>query len=353
MQIRRDAYKVGGGDVMQLEKTKEYLERLGVEADVSVELQPDLSAYDLVHLYNLTVADDTLAQCQNAKKQGKPIVLSSIYWTKDEYLLNNPNWKVKAAKFLGGERLARFLMKKRKYYNPDWHKQRKILEMADLILATSRAEIELIERDFDVKLKNYRVVPPGVEAEIFTAASAEDFTKKYGLKNFVLSVGRFEYLKNQLSLIKALGGGENKLVLIGQANPKFSEYYDLCREMAAKYDNIIFLPPMTQAELASAYAAAKVHATSSWSETFGLVSLEAAAAGTNVVTTIHSPLKEYFGELMFYCDPAEPGSVKRAIKSAIVSPTRPELKKLVLEKFSWQKAAEEILAAYREGLNLS
>ena len=48
-----------GGDTVQIEKTKEQLEKLGVEVDISLELEPDLSAYDLVHLTNVTRIQET------------------------------------------------------------------------------------------------------------------------------------------------------------------------------------------------------------------------------------------------------------------------------------------------------
>ena len=68
-----------GGDTVQIEKTKEQLEKLGVEVDISLELEPDLSAYDLVHLTNVTRIQETYVQMQNAKKQGKKVALSTIF----------------------------------------------------------------------------------------------------------------------------------------------------------------------------------------------------------------------------------------------------------------------------------
>ena len=52
-QSRKTLYSVPGGDTTQITKTKEYLEKLGVEVDVSLELNPDVSRYDIVHVFNL------------------------------------------------------------------------------------------------------------------------------------------------------------------------------------------------------------------------------------------------------------------------------------------------------------
>ncbi|MDA2922815.1 glycosyltransferase, partial [Patescibacteria group bacterium AH-259-L07] len=156
----------------------------------------------------------------------------------------------------------------------------------------------------------------------------------------------FDDLKNQLRLIQALGGGTVDVVLIGQVNPKFINYYNLCKKEAEKYRNIYFLPVMAQEKLASAYVAAKVCVTPSWFETFSLVSIEAAAAGANVVVTNRSPLKEYFDDLIWYCHPDDKESIKQSVLEAYRHPTKSKLKNLVIKKFNWQEVASRVLTAY-------
>ena len=85
MQSRKNFFELRGGDTVQLEKTKMELEKLGVEVDFSLDFEPDLSNYDLVHLSNVTRIQETYLHVKNAKKQGKPIVLSTIFWPMDEF----------------------------------------------------------------------------------------------------------------------------------------------------------------------------------------------------------------------------------------------------------------------------
>ena len=80
MQSRKNFFELRGGDTVQLEKTKMELEKLGVEVDFSLDFEPDLSNYDLVHLSNVTRIQETYLHVKNAKKQGKPIVLSTTYF---------------------------------------------------------------------------------------------------------------------------------------------------------------------------------------------------------------------------------------------------------------------------------
>ena len=48
IQSRKNFYTLRGGDTVQLLKTKEELEKLGVDVDISLEYEPDLTEYDIV-----------------------------------------------------------------------------------------------------------------------------------------------------------------------------------------------------------------------------------------------------------------------------------------------------------------
>ena len=84
-QSRKTLYSAPGGDTTQLLKTKEYLEKLGVEVDISLELEPDLTGYDLVHVFNLMRPQELYLQVRNAKRQHKKVALSTIYGPYAEY----------------------------------------------------------------------------------------------------------------------------------------------------------------------------------------------------------------------------------------------------------------------------
>lgn len=84
MQSRVNLFTCPGGDTIQILKTKAEIEKIGISVDLSLELDPDLSKYDLVHLFNLTRVQETYYQLLNAKRQNKPVVLSTIYWPFEE-----------------------------------------------------------------------------------------------------------------------------------------------------------------------------------------------------------------------------------------------------------------------------
>ena len=90
-----------------------------------------------------------------------------------------------------------------------------------------------------------------------------------------------------------------------------------------------------------------MHATPSLFETTGLVSLEAALGGCNVVTTSRGHAREYLGDLAWYCDPGDTSSIRRAVLAAYEAPIQDTLSKHVLDNFTWDHTARATLAGYR------
>jgi hypothetical protein len=115
---------------------------------------------------------------------------------------------------------------------------------------------------------------------------------------------------------------------------------------------VTFIESLPQEELASAYAAAKVHALPGWFETPGLSTLEAAAAGCNVVSTDRGLAREYLGEMAWYCDPRSLESIRAAVVAAYEGPRSQALREHVRERYGWKTAAERTLEGYRLALAL-
>ena len=67
-QSRKTLFSAPGGDTTQILKTKEYLEKWGINVDISLDLTPDVSKYDIVHVFNLMRPQELYLQVKNAKK---------------------------------------------------------------------------------------------------------------------------------------------------------------------------------------------------------------------------------------------------------------------------------------------
>jgi glycosyltransferase involved in cell wall biosynthesis len=218
-----------------------------------------------------------------------------------------------------------------------------LVNHADIILPNGRSELELINKDFG-KPKAAAVIPNGVDA-LFQNSRADEFTNQYKVEGFVLSVGRIESRKNTLALAKACNALGRRLVLIG--NDEHEANYVTAVEQAGG-DLLTIIPQMPHQKLGSAYKAAKVHALVSWFETPGLSSLEAAVAGCNIVSTSIGTTKEYFGDMAWYCNPADQTSIEKALKSAFETPRSTKLQQHVLREFSWQHVAQLTAAVYEK-----
>lgn len=328
---RLSAAKSVAGDSIQFTKTAEYLVKLGVKVDTKYSVGQRLDEYDLIHLFNIIPVEETYQNYQKARQLGKKMVLSTVFWDPTEYL-QQTNFETSFG---------------------DWWRQtmplrQEILSGVNLILPNSLMELEILKKSFQTLPP--AVIVPNAADSYFSNALPHRFINKYGINDFLLTVGRISARKNQLLLIKAAKELNIPLVIIGPINDGI--YYQQCRQ-AAMGHKVSFIDTLPQEQLASAYAAARVHALISWYDTPGLVSLEAALAGCNIVTTDRGCAREYFEDLVYYCNPNDYHSILNAIEKAWNSPVNPNLKAKVLQEFTWEKTATKTLEAYKTICNLN
>lgn len=355
-QNRPDAFSNRGGDTVQMHYTQLHLQKLGLKVEVSLEAEPDLAGYDLVHIFNIQTSLHGIRQCRNAARQGLAIALSTIFWDleptrTDIYrLFYGPSAMVgrlarAAPTLVGAAWRLRYGLEDRRWRATALP----MLQLADILLPNSHAEIEALVHHFSapwIRCKS-SVVPNAVntsESPLLTASLPEIFGEIPA--PYVLQVGRVQPVKNQLRLIQALASDPNiPLVLVGK--PVHQNYAAACRKAAARRGNTWFIDELPHDSLSVIYQHAKVHVLPSLGETTGLVTLEAAHFGVNCVVSHHGPVSEYFGKLAWCCDPLELSSIRNAVLSAWQAPPQTALGCRVREELTWEKAAEKTLAAYR------
>jgi len=358
MQSRISLFKIPGGDTIQILKTKEYLEKLGVKVDISLNYNIDLSNYDLVHFFHFFRIHEAYISCKNAKKQNKKFILTPIYVSKE--LRNNFEKSADLGiikyinKIVGEEMRERlkgvwhyFIDKERniatkalilKGYNK---LMKETIKEVDMILPNSKAEMDMLIRDFPGNY-TYRIIPNGVDGSLF---KNEVSNNKYLLPpDALICVARIEPRKNQLSLIKAVMDTDIKLILIGNPMKNRMSYYNKVQKY--KSENIRIMHNVEHNELNYIYSNARVHALPSWFESPGLSSLEAAAMGCNIVVSNQDIIREYFQDYAFYCEPNSIESIKKAILTAYHTERKKELKDYILHNFTWEKIAKLTLEAY-------
>lgn len=358
-QSRKTLYTAPGGDTTQILKTKEYLEKLGVQVDITLDLTPDVSGYDLVHVFNLMRPQELYLQVLNAKKQGKKVALSTIYGPYEEFekkarggilqLINNllPITTIEYLKVIARAVLNREFSKGTLIYLINGHKrlQKKIVNMTDVFLPNSDSEMLRVANDFNLKEYNYVSIANAVDVSKFDYDKIEISPEFEKYRDCVLCVARIEGRKNQLNVVRACKDLPYKLVFVGKAGTNSQKYFAQCK--AEANDRTFFTGPIPHEQLPQLYKLAKVHVLASWMETPGLSSLEAGIMRTNIVATKKGDPEDYFKDYAFYCEPDDVQSIHYAIKNAYEQPFNEDLYKRIIENYKWEDTADQTLQGYK------
>ena len=176
-----------------------------------------------------------------------------------------------------------------------------VVAAAQALIANTDAEGASLVSLYDACPDIVHVVSPGVDLYTFTAGSGRSAARtEVGLPqdSLVISfVGRIQPHKGPEVLIRATSELvkhspllRHKLIVnvIGGASGANTEEVDRLKELSSwlGIDDVVrFAPPVSRTELPQWYRAADLVVVPSYSESFGLVALEAQACGTPVVAT--------------------------------------------------------------------
>jgi glycosyltransferase involved in cell wall biosynthesis len=356
--VRPHLEQYPGGDTTQILATARELRTAGVEVDLLTEIPPSFGPWDVVHLFHLDRLWENLRWVR-ALRGEVPVVLSPIWWPKDAY---NAHARQGAQGFVARRvgphafdslRVApRSLLAFAERPSPatrprpaEWRFRpavRELLGAATVVLPNSEAEQRVLETCFRVTVP-YRVARNGVDVDVDPPAERPG---RAGLD--VLCVGQFTPRKNQHKLIEAVRGTDVSVTFVGGAGQFSRRYEGACRRSSGP--NVRFLGHVPHDQMAALYRDARVHVLPSWFETPGLSSLEAAAHGCPIVVGESPPVREYFGDLATYCDPASTGSIREALLAARRQPADPRLADMVRERCSWAGAAAVTRRAYEDAV---
>lgn len=356
--IRPDFLEKKGGDTFQMQKTKEYLEKI---YDIKIiiicspeEMNSDMKI-DLMHIFNIQTIELTKKFVKRAKELDIPIVLSPIYWdlTFSKYV--SAYYSIfKTDRFLCIFKPFKKVLKN--FLNPFHYMSKKyikefnlILNDVDILLPNSNEEAEIMQRQFSSEFK-FIAIPNCVEF------NGDIYDEKVPYNSYILEVGRIEPIKNQLKVIKALYRyPEIPIVFIGKKNYSHFKYIKSIERISKKRGNVFIIDEIGQDELQKYYKKAAVHVLPSYRESPGLVSLEALVNGTNIVVSSKEfcPIEYYlFDKYANVCNPFNTKSIRNEILNAYMKKNKFESsqRKDYLSFFSYRNAANLTMKAYKEVL---
>ena len=238
--------------------------------------------------------------------------------------------------------------------------EKQIAAQADLLIGSTDDERADLVRLYGAAEEHVAVVPPGVDVSTFQPIDRDEARRTigYGPGRMLLFVGRLERLKGveitirALALLRDRAHDDVRLVILGEDSRDGDESEkERLKEVASAVgvrDRVDFLGSVAHHELPFFYSAADVCVMPSYSESFGLVGLEAQACGRPVVGSGVSGLRSVVRDEVsgYLIDSHEPALYAERIGRLIDNPELAQQMgrrgRLLAQRFSWTRTADRL-----------
>ncbi|WP_161893618.1 D-inositol-3-phosphate glycosyltransferase [Gordonia spumicola] len=174
--------------------------------------------------------------------------------------------------------------------------EQQVVDEADLLVVNTPTEASELVDLYGADPARVDVVVPGADLERYSPGDRLAARARVGLRPddvVVTFVGRIQPLKAPDVLLRAMAplirsdaAGRLRLLVVGGASGNGAGLPEALVDLAAGLGvsaGVTFLPPQAPADLADVYRASDLVAVPSYSESFGLVALEAQACGVPVI----------------------------------------------------------------------
>jgi len=171
-----------------------------------------------------------------------------------------------------------------------WAYQRRDLESASVLFATSEQEAEGFRR-FGLR-QPIAVIPNGVELDFGTARLRQSEVMVASGPRRALFLGRIHSIKNLLNLLEAWAALDSPHWLLQLAGPDEGGHLAEVRQRISALglqDHVQYLGSIDDAHKGAVYAAVDLFILPSFSENFGVVVVEALSHGLPVIATRGTP----------------------------------------------------------------
>lgn len=348
LQNRPNAESCPGGDTELMQCLADELRSRGVAVTIDHSVAVDYSKFDVVHLFNFAVPQLLEQYARKITESGVPFVVTTLnediplFYTQGlamaqaltDYVRSGQ--RQEACDWSAGH-VQRVQPASR--FNNDW-----VASNAASLFSCGPSETASLRRDYP--RANIVEIPFGFRRGVL--GSADYVADTIGVGDYVLCVGRLEFRKNQLGLLKALEHSPIPVVLAGGGFSYFPDYAAAVKSFKRAGATIV-LDRLSNDDLAHVFAGARVHCLPSWYELPGLVSLEAAYQGCEVVATKYGAAFDYLGEYAYYCEPGDVDSIRVAVEQAYSGSRNAGLVQH-LQKFTWRNSCDRLQVAYQNAI---
>jgi len=242
-----------------------------------------------------------------------------------------------------------------------------IIGWADRIIAATQAEYAQLLWLYRADRRKVSIVPPGVDAVQFTPRPREESRAAVGLhpgQRMLLFVGRLEPLKAVDSIIRALHvinvvsrselDGVRLTIVGGEpGNPERKRLAALAEALGVA-DYVEFVGAKDHTQLPTYYSAAEALLMPSDYESFGMVALEAMAAGTPVIASNVGGLAYLIreGETGYLVPVRDPEALAERIRDMLKDPARRDAMGQaaheLAQNYDWAQIADRLMEVFSQ-----
>ncbi|MDK2972922.1 MAG: hypothetical protein PWP23_2677 [Candidatus Sumerlaeota bacterium] len=247
-----------------------------------------------------------------------------------------------------------------------WVGSRRVFDDAAAIICVGREEQAKTQQQYPEK--NVLHLPNGVDPERFARGDGGAFRSKYGIPMecpLILVTGRIDPQKNQLTAVESFRLLRDSvpnchLLLLGHVtNDAYRGKLEAAITESGLSRNVTLIPGVDSGtdDLVNAFHAANVFLLPSVHEPFGIVILEAWAAGLPVAASrvggIPSFVEDGRDGLLF--DPAAPAQIAEALQTLLTNKEKANSiaeagRTKAREEYSWCRVTEQLVTIYEEAL---
>src|ERR1700730_1829675 len=235
-----------------------------------------------------------------------------------------------------------------------------IAQQADLLLASTADEGDELIGSYGASPDRVFVVPPGVDLATFQPLDRREARRQIGYADgpLLLFVGRLERLKGvevairALALLEGRAHPDLRLLVLGEdsrdGDESEKERLKAVASSLGVRDRVDFVGSVAQHELPYFYSAADACVMPSYSESFGLVGLEAQACGCPVVASgvpgLRSVVRD--GVSGYLVEGNDPAAYAERIGRLLANPELAQQMgrhgSLLAQRFSWTRTADRL-----------